>query len=50
MKFAATLALLLTVSPTLARLSQRPATPVGTHCTTTCTGFGNTRTCNTYCY
>jgi len=22
----------------------------GTNCTTTCTGFGNTRTCNTWCY
>ena len=20
------------------------------YCTTTCTGFGNTRTCNTWCY
>ena len=27
-----------------------PIIKTGSHCQTTCTGFGNTRTCNTYCY
>jgi hypothetical protein len=22
----------------------------GTNCSTTCSGYGNSRTCNTYCY
>jgi hypothetical protein len=27
-----------------------PAIAGQTNCTTTCYGYGNTRTCNTYCY
>jgi hypothetical protein len=45
-----TMTKLLTALAALAILATVIPANAGSHCTTTCNGYGNTRTCNTYCY
>jgi hypothetical protein len=42
--------LIVVAAAALSILATAIPAKAGSNCTTTCSGYGNTRTCNTYCY